>query len=60
MSIAMLAINYKVASKKGTSKLGWKKPSEGFDVDSGSGSTGVVLRDAYGSCIATAQNSNKS
>jgi hypothetical protein len=45
-------------------KKGWKKPLEGklminidaaFDVDSGKGATGVVIRDYTGQCVAASQ-----
>lgn len=66
LSIATLTHNYLLARTKSKTKMreGWKKPPEGklminvdagFNVDSGSGSTGVVIRDTSGACIAAAQ-----
>jgi hypothetical protein len=56
MSIAALARNYKLASKKGVKiRKGWKKPLEGkimvnvdagFDEDVGCGSVGAIIRDS--------------
>ncbi|EEC72520.1 hypothetical protein OsI_05906 [Oryza sativa Indica Group] len=66
MSIATLTTNYMLSNKKGKTKIqnGWKKPPEGmlminvdaaFDIDSGSGGTGVVLRDHLGACVTASQ-----
>ncbi|EEC81099.1 hypothetical protein OsI_23948 [Oryza sativa Indica Group] len=66
MSIATLTTNYMLSNKKGKTKIqnAWKKPPEGmlminvdaaFDIDSGSGDTGVVLRDHLGACVAASQ-----
>ncbi len=66
MSIATLTTNYILSNKKGQTKNqdSWKKPPEGmlminvdaaFDIDSGSGGTGVVLRDHSGACLAASQ-----
>jgi ribonuclease HI len=66
MSIMVLAKNYMNVLKKPDAKQreGWKKPLEGkvlvnvdaaFDVDSGKGATGVVIRDCTGGCIACLQ-----
>ncbi|EEC80711.1 hypothetical protein OsI_23156 [Oryza sativa Indica Group] len=66
MSIATLTANYMLSNKKDKTKIqnGWKKPPEemlminvdaAFDIDSGSGGTGVVLRDHLGACAAVSQ-----
>jgi hypothetical protein len=62
MSIAALARNYKLASKKGVKiRKGWKKPLEGkimvnvdagFDEDVGCGSVGAIIRDSSGVVLA--------
>ena len=62
LAVAALATNYMLAQRT-CSKIrkGWSKPPEGklminvdasFDSDTGSGSTGVVIRDATGECVA--------
>jgi ribonuclease HI len=66
MSIRVLAMNYMKVLKKQDKKPEdrWKKPLEGlvminidaaFELDSGRGATGVVIRDYTGSCIAALQ-----
>lgn len=65
MAIAALATNYARAKKKPVRKReGWQKPTYGklilnidasFEIESGSGSTGVVIWDPAGSCIASSQ-----
>jgi ribonuclease HI len=66
MSIVAMATYYMRASKKPQvkQKEGWKRPLEGklminidaaFDVDSGRGATGVVIRDYTGHCVAASQ-----
>jgi hypothetical protein len=64
LSILTLTMNYGRAKKLGTPPIdrhGWKKSQEellklnvdaAFNVDTGSGGTGAILRDHTGSCIA--------
>ena len=59
-----LALNYKRAKKLGTQPIvrhGWTKPSEdfiklnvhaSFDMDTGTGGTGAILRDHFGSIVS--------
>ena len=66
MSIAALARNYKMASKKGMKiREGWKKPPEGkvmvnvdasFDEDVGCGSVGAIIRDSLGRVLVAAHS----
>lgn len=66
LSIATLTSNY-MRSRKKTARRNevWKRPPEGklminidasFDINSGSGSTGVIIRDVAGGCLAAAQS----
>ena len=64
MAIAALALNYSRAPKKmQVQNKRWKRPPEGriainvdatFSMESGTGATGVIIRDHTGSCIAAA------
>ena len=58
LSIAVLSRNYMITNRKPNAKKadGWKKPPEGrlminvgasFDLDSGRGATGVIIRDFW-------------
>jgi hypothetical protein len=59
MSITVLTKNFILAKKKpnAVQREGWKRPPEGnvdaaFDVDSGRGAIGVIIRDYTGQFVA--------
>ena len=66
MSIAVLTTNYMMSLRKTSNiRQGWKKPPEGklmvnvdaaFDTNTGSGSTGVIIRDEKGQWVAAAHS----